>query len=224
MPPRGAKAREMSARPSQRFYTRVGTLLLLAGSGSAAACDDGEVAIAPLAAAGRDAGALTQAGTGAAAAGTGRPGEPRAGAGGMPRLAPPGCDESTALELDEEQELREAFIETYNSGNYCPNLSNAERRSLVPDRDLEWRARLAGCVAFDSAEWVRVSPRTPVMAWVLIATPSLEDAKRALLGGDRTELCEEAERTALRHVGVGHVGSAWAVFVAPGPSDEMQKP
>jgi hypothetical protein len=214
----------MSARLSQRFYTCVGILLLL----GMAACDSGVVAILPLPAAGggQDAGDEERAGTGAeTAAGSGGT---RAGSGsGGPRVPPPpdGCDESTEQELEDEQALREAFIDTYNSGKYCPNLSNAERRTLVPERDLDWRARATGCFAFDSSGgWFYASPRTPVMAWVLISTPSLEDAKKALLGGEHTELCEEAERTPMRFVGVAHTGEVWAVVVAPGPPDDMQKP
>jgi hypothetical protein len=141
-------------------------------------------------------------------------------------VPPDGCTESTELELDDGQELREAFIEAYNSGEYCPSLSNAERRTLVPERDLDLRARASGCFfAFDSSGgWFRVSARTPVMAWVLIGTPSLDDAKQALLGDERTQLCEEAERTPMRFVGVAHAGSVWTVVVAPGPPDDMQKP
>ena|GEM_PF-6332694 len=214
----------MSARLSQRFYTSVGILLLL---GSVIACDSGVVAILPLPAAGGRSDASEgdgDGGTGAAAA-AGSGGNP-AGSGGA-RVPPPpdGCDESTEQELDDEQELREAFIETYNSGRYCPNLSNAERRTLVPERDLDWRARATGCFAFDSSGgWFYSSPRTPVMAWVLIGTPSLEDAKQAVFGDERTELCEEAERTPMRFVGVAHTGGVWAVVVAPGAPDDMQKP
>ena len=62
------------------------------------------------------------------------------------------------------------------------------------------------------------------MSWVLRETPSLEDAKQALLGGEQPELCEEAERTPMRYVGVAHTSGVWAVVVAPGPPDDMQKP
>jgi len=226
MPRRGAKATGMSARLNQRFYTCVGILLLL---GSVIACDSGVVEIRPLPAAGggpdASQGNGDGAGTGAAAAAGGGGSGAGAGGSGGPRVPPDGCTESTAQELDDEQELREAFIETYNSGEYCPSLSNAERHTLVPERDLDWRARASGCFAFDSSDgWFRVSPRTPVMAWVLIDTPSLDDAKAALLGGDRTQLCEEAERTPMRFVGVAHTGGVWTVVVAPGPPDDMQKP
>jgi hypothetical protein len=183
------------------------------------------VVIEPLAAAGRAADADSQGRAGTGGAAVAGAGGSREGSAGGPRVPPPpGCNESTELELDEEHRLREAFIEAYNSGSYCPNLSDAERRTLVPDRDLDWRARATGCWTVDSANWFHVSPRTPVMAWVLLGTPSLEDAKKALLTGEHTELCEEAERTPLRYVGVGHLGEAWAVIVAPGPPDDMQKP
>jgi hypothetical protein len=144
----------------------------------------------------------------------------------MPRLLPPlSCDEGTELELEleRERELREAFFEAYNSGTYCPNLSNAERRTLVNDRDLEWRARATSCVAPQSSSWVQVS-RNALLAWVLLDTPSLEDAKQALLSGDHTELCEEAERIPFRFAGVGHLSDAWSVFVSPGTTEDMQKP
>ena len=225
MPRRGAKANEMSARPRQRFYTCGGILLLLASSG---ACDDGLVQLRPLPAAGDspDAGFLSGGGGsgGGSAAGPGSFGDPRAGSGGGPRPPPPNpCDEGSAQEQEREQELREALTEAFGSGRYCPNLASGQRRQLVLDRDLEWRARATICVTFSSLNWFQV-PRTPVMGWVLLDTPSLEDAKKALLGGDHTELCEEAERTQFRFIGVGHLYDVWTVFVSPGASEEMQKP
>ncbi|HTU60572.1 MAG TPA: hypothetical protein VMF89_19105, partial [Polyangiales bacterium] len=126
---------------------------------------------------------------------------------------------------NDEQDLRETFIETYNSGRYCPNLSNAERRTLVPERDFDLRARAIGCFAFENSDgWFYASARTPVMAWALLETPRLEDAKKALLDIEQPELCEEAERSPMRYVGVAHTGKVWAVVVAPGPPDDMQKP
>ena len=221
MPRPSAKAIEMSARLRQRFYTCVGILLLLGSSG---ACDDGVVTIGPLPAAGGGPGALAEAGTGGSStSGTGSFGDGRGGAGGMARLPPPlPCDDGTELELAREQELREAFFDAYNSGAYCSNLSNSERRTLLNDRDLEWRARATSCVAFDSANWVQVS--RALVAWVLIDTPSVEDAKQALLGGDHMELCEEAERTPFRFAGVGHLSDKWTVFLSPGAAEDMQKP
>jgi hypothetical protein len=142
----------------------------------------------------------------------------------MPRLAAANpCDEGTELEQQQEQELRELFSETFDSGAYCPNLSNGQRRMLMLDRDLEWRARGFICVTFDTLNWFEI-PRTPVWAWVLWDTPNLEDAKKALLGGDHAELCEAAERTAFRHVAVGHLYDVWTVFLSPGPQEDMQKP
>lgn len=223
MPRRDAKPSLMSARPRQRFYTCAGILLLLGSSG---ACDDGLVKILPLPAAGGDPDAGSRTGTGrGAAAGVGGFGEARAGSGGMPRLPPPlPCDDGTELDLELERELQETFFEAYNSGTYCPKLSSSERRTLVNDRDLEWRARTTSCVAFDSTNWVQVSSRSPLLAWVLIDTPSVEDAKKALLGGDHTKVCEEAERTPFRLAGVGHLSDSWTVFLSPGPPEDMQKP
>jgi len=140
----------------------------------------------------------------------------------MPRL-PPACDEGSSLEQDQERELREVFVEAFDTGRYCPNTSDFSRRELDLDRELEWRARGLICITFETLTWRQIRG-TSVWAWVLWGVPNLEDAKNALLGGDHTQLCEEAERTPFRYVGVGHREDAWIVFVAPGPSDDMQKP
>lgn len=138
-------------------------------------------------------------------------------------LWPSFCDEGSELEQEQERELREAFTEAYESGSYCPNLSSGPRRSLMLDRELEWRARIAVCGSIESRPW-RPIPRTPVWAWVLWGVSSLEEAKAALLTSDRTQLCEQAERTPFRNVGVGHLYDVWIVFLAPAPAEDMQKP
>ena len=141
----------------------------------------------------------------------------------MPRPPPNPCDEGTELEQRLEQELRDTFKEAFESGSYCPNLANTQRGPLLLDPDLEWRARAVICVALSSVGWFHV-PRTPTWAWVLIETPNLEDAKNALLDGDHTQLCEEADRTQFRFIGVGHLFDAWTVFLSPGAPEDMQNP
>ena len=226
MPRPGAKANEMSARLCRCFYTSVGLLLLQA---SVAACDDGEVTLQPLRAAGGDpgAGSLAQAGTFGAPGGTGgagSAGEARGGAGDMPWLPPVNpCDEGTELEQQQERELLEAFTEAFDSGRYCPDLEDGQRRMLMLDRELEWRARGSICLPIDSLDWFQIR-RTPLWAWVLSDTPSLEDAKEALLGANRANLCEQAERAPFRYVGVGHLYDVWTVFLSPGDPEDMQKP
>lgn len=222
---RGAKAKEMRPRPRQRFRTFVGIPLVLS---ALAACDDGLVKLELLSAAGGDpdAGSRAAAGAGGSTtrAGFGGSVEPRGGIGGSPRPPSPNpCGEGSEQEQADERELREAFIDAFDSGRYCPNLSNMQRRTLTLDRDLEWRARGFICIPTDTRNWFEI-PRTPVWAWVLWDTPNLEDAKRALLGGDHTELCEEAERMSFRHIGVGHLYDVWTVFLSPGTPEDMQKP
>lgn len=225
----GARTQAMPIRPRQPFYACAGILLLLFG------CDDGVVTIKPLPAASRgQAGTLAGAAGSAGASGGSGADTGRAGGGshaggrtgsGEPSWTPPPnpCDEGTEPEQAGERELRAAFLESFNSGDYCPDLPNIHRRQLTLDRELETVARGSICLAFTSAEWFFVR-RTSTMGWVLLDTPNLEDAKNALLGGDHTQLCEEARRTPFRFVGVGHLFDAWTVFVSPGDPDEMQKP
>ena len=210
----------MSARLSQRFYTCVGLLVL----GGAAACSNGLVTIQPLPAAGGggpDAGSPVKGGSGGTISGAGGAGESRGDPDGMPRLPP--CDEGNEQEQARERELREAFVDAFNSGRYCPNTPDFSRRELILDRELEWRARGLICITFESREWGQIRG-APVWAWVLWDVPSLEDAKNALLYGDHTQLCEEAERTPFRYVGLGHRYDAWTVLLAPGSPDDSQKP
>jgi hypothetical protein len=133
------------------------------------------------------------------------------------------CDEGSEFEQEQERELREAFSDAFESGRYCPNLSSSQRRQVMLDRDLDWYARWISCIAPSSSTWSRVG-RTPLWGWVLLDTPSLEDAKKALLDADQTKLCEEAERTPFRFIGVGHLSDVWSVVISPGFPEDMQNP
>jgi hypothetical protein len=72
--------------------------------------------------------------------------------------------------------------------------------------------------------WFRLTTRAPVFVWTLGGTPSLEDAKKALLNTERESLCREAEQNPFRRVGVAHSSDAWSIFLAPTSPDDMQKP
>jgi hypothetical protein len=178
-----------------------------------------------LSAAGSSPNADGQAGEGAGGVAGGRGtagGDARAGTGGMPRVPPYPCDNQ--WEPDQEEALSEALSEAFDSGRYCPHTPPPQRRPLAVDSDLQWQAHAAVCFAFTDRGWVRLSRNPPVFAWALVNTPNLEDAKKALLGAEHQEICDESQRMAFRRVGVGHSSETWSVIIGSAFPEDMQKP
>jgi hypothetical protein len=214
-------ARMSRLHASPRHGARVGSFLLLC---SVAACDSGVVTIKPLTADDDtlDAGTTgSTAGGRAPAGGSGsEPNGPRGGAGGMQRPQQYPCDELG--EDGQEAELLQALNDAISSGRYCPRLSQSRQRPLEVTRELEAQARSSICFMPQSHGWIRLF-RSPVLSWIQFDVPNLEDAKKALLGGEHEIFCDEAEKGALS-VGVGHFWDSWSILVAPVDQQDMQKP
>jgi hypothetical protein len=146
--------------------------------------------------------------------------------GGVQRLPTPCGDDQ--WEPEQEEALRAALSDAFDSGRYCPHLPPQAQRPLMADPELQWQARASICFPYtENRGWSRLTSRAPVFAWWLVDTPNLEDAKKALLGAEHEQLCEEAGRNSsmpFRLVGVGHSDDVWSVFIAPVPQEDMQKP
>jgi hypothetical protein len=215
-----AKAIEMHTRRVQRLFARVGSLLLVCAS---AACTDGTVQLTLLSAAGGAADGLAGAGAGGKASGGrggfgGRGADPRDGASGGPPRVPYPC-ENEPWDPEDEKELRETLSDAYSSGRYCPRTPSEDWQPLELDPELQWQARASVCIAGFDFGWFRAREG---FGWVLVGTPNVEDAKKALLGAPHQELCDEAQVRPFRHIGVGHSRNEWSVFIAPDPPEDMQ--
>lgn len=200
-----------------QFYGWVGMLLL---GCTTAACDNGLVQLSLLSAAGGSPDASTEAGRGGSGA-AGASGESRPGIG-MPRW-PYLCE--AEWEPEQEKALGDALSDAFDSGRFCPRAPPQQQRPLMADPELQWQARSSLCLPTER-NWIRAS-RSPVFVWSVLGTPNLEDAKKALLGSEHDQLCEEAAGMPpmpFRFVGVGHAMDAWSVFIAPGFPEDMQKP
>lgn len=216
---------------NSRVYAAMGVALLV---GTSAACDDGVVSLVLLTAGhsdmSDDAGSQTAdtsaAGDGAAA--------DRAGVGGSwdrePHDgSPSGSSRPDRCEDMADSEKEAALVEALNrailSGRFCPHNPPGLRSALTVQPPLRDLARGWICSVFVGGPTWTAAPRyPPLMTWALSGTSNLEDAKTALLEGERDALCQAAERTSYKDVGIGQIGESWSILVSAPIQDDMQKP